>query len=110
MGSFTSSLLKQKRSWPRPSPIKDFSGKSLAERRHEVQLTQAELAELVGVSKQAVGFWEQSRSYPTLAHANKLQEVLYEQLRKVRDSEKLYMGIKLKTLKRQKEELEKRLK
>ena len=44
-------------------------------------------AELVGVSKQTVGFWEQGRRYPTLTHVATLQEVLYEELRRVRTRE-----------------------
>ncbi len=65
----------------------DYSGSRLTERRYEARLTQEDLAELVGVSKQTVGFWEQGRRYPTLTHVAKLQEVLYEELRRVRARE-----------------------
>lgn len=76
------------RSRPHPRrPIPDFSGNNLKERRQGVYLTQEELAELVGVSKQTVGFWEQGRRYPTLTHVAKLREMLYEKLRSVRKSE-----------------------
>ncbi len=51
----------------------DYSGSRLTERRYEARLTQEDLAELVGVSKQTVGFWEQGRRYPTLTHVAKLQ-------------------------------------
>ncbi len=70
-----------------PRPIRDYSGSRLTERRHEARLTQEDLAELVGVSKQTVGFWEQGRRYPTLTHVAKLQEVLYEEVRRVRARE-----------------------
>ncbi len=75
---------------PRPSPIRDYSGSKLTERRHEARLTQVELAEKVGVSKQTVGFWEQGRRYPTLTHVTKLQEVLYEGLRAARKREQAF--------------------
>lgn len=71
----------------RPRPIRDYSGSRLTERRHEAKLTQEDLAKLVGVSKQTVGFWEQGRRYPTLTHVAKLQEVLYEKLLEVRKRE-----------------------
>src|SRR5579859_4374664 len=72
----------------RPSrPIRDYSGSRLTERRHAARLTQEDLAALVGVSKQTVGFWEQGRRYPTLTHVAKLQAVLYEQVRSVRARE-----------------------
>ena len=58
------------------NPIRGYSGRWLTERRHEAVLTQERLAELVGVSKQTVGSWEQGRSYPTFTHVAKLQEVL----------------------------------
>ncbi len=70
-----------------PRPIRDYSGRRLAERRYEARLTQEDLAALVGVSKQTVGFWEQGRRYPTLTHVAKVQEVLYEALRRVRARE-----------------------
>ena len=73
-----------------PRPIKDYSGSSLTERRHEARLTQENLAELVGVSRQTVGFWEQGRSYPTLTYVAKLQEALYEELRGVRRREQAW--------------------
>lgn len=95
MVSLLNYLNKRSRSRPKSPPSSDliekFSGNSLRERRHEVNLTQKDLAELVGVSMQAVGFWEQGKSYPTPAHAAKLQEVLYEQLRNVRKREKLWV-------------------
>src|SRR5712691_4030978 len=72
---------------PPPRPIRDYSGSRLTERRYEARLTQEDLAELVGVSKQTVGFWEQGRRYPTLTHVAKVQEVLYEELRRVRARE-----------------------
>ena len=72
----------------RPShPIRDYSGSRLTERRHEARLTQEDLAALVGVSKQTVGFWEQGRRNPTLTHVAKLQAVLYEEVRRVRTRE-----------------------
>ena len=70
-----------------PRPIRDYSGSRLTERRQEARLTQEDLAALVGVSKQTVGFWEQGRRYPTLTHVAKVQEVLYEQVRRVRARE-----------------------
>ncbi len=70
-----------------PCPIRDYSGSRLTERRHEARLTQEDLAELVGVSMQTVGFWEQSRRYPTLTHVAKLQETLYEEVHRVRARE-----------------------
>src|SRR5215472_9926086 len=82
------SLIEQAIKYSRkPRTIKDYSGSSLTERRYEAKLTQEALAELVGVSKQTVGFWEQGRRYPTLTHVAKLQEVLYEELRRVRARE-----------------------
>ena len=42
-----------------PRPIRDYSGSRLTEHRQEARLTQEDLAALVGVSKQTVGFWEQ---------------------------------------------------
>jgi transcriptional regulator with XRE-family HTH domain len=68
-------------------PIRDYSGRRLTARRYEARLTQEHLAALVGVSQQTVGFWEQGRRYPTLTHVAKLQEVLYEELRRVRARE-----------------------
>src|SRR5713101_5051064 len=47
-----------------PHRVRDYSGSRLTERRYEARLTQEDLAELVGVSKQTVGFWEQGRRYP----------------------------------------------
>ena len=70
-----------------PRRVRDYSGRRLTERRHEARLTQQDIAELVGVSKQTVGFWEQGRRYPTLTHVAKLQAVLYEQVRSVRARE-----------------------
>jgi transcriptional regulator with XRE-family HTH domain len=70
-----------------PRPIRDYSGRRLTERRYEARLTQEDLAALVGVSKQTVGFWEQGRRYPTLTHVAKLQEVLYEEVRRVQARE-----------------------
>ncbi len=70
-----------------PRPIRDYSGSRLTARRHEARLTQQDLAALVGVSKQTVGFWEQGRRYPTLTHVAKVQEVLYEEMRRVRARE-----------------------
>jgi len=71
-----------------PGPRWDYSGNRLIERRWEAMLTQERLAELVGVSRQAVSSWEQDRSRPTPAHIAKLQEVLYEELRRVRARER----------------------
>jgi DNA-binding XRE family transcriptional regulator len=70
-----------------PRPITDYSGSRLTARRHEARLTQEDLAALVGVSKQTIGFWEQGRRYPTLTHVAKLQAVLYEEVRRVRARE-----------------------
>ena len=84
-----------------PRPIRDCSGDRLRERRYEARLTQEQLAKLVGVSKQTVGFWEQGRRYPTLTHVAKLQEVLYEEVRRVRAREQAFMRILEKRRERQ---------
>lgn len=76
-----------KRSQLPPQPFRDYLGDRLTERRSEARLTQEQLAELVGVSRQTVSFWEQGRSYPTLPHAAKLQEVLDKKLRVVQARE-----------------------
>ncbi len=70
-----------------PRRVRDNSGRRLTERRHAARLTQQDIAELVGVSKQTVGFWEQGWRYPTLTHVAKLQAVLYEEVRSVRARE-----------------------
>ncbi len=70
-----------------PRRVRDYSGRRLTERRHEARLTQQDIAALVGVSQQTVGFWEQGRRSPTLTHVAKLQAVLYEELRRVRARE-----------------------
>ncbi len=49
-----------------PCPIRDYAERRLTEGRYEARLTQQDLAALVRVSKQTVGFWEQSRRSPTL--------------------------------------------
>jgi DNA-binding XRE family transcriptional regulator len=84
-----------------PRPIRDYSGSRLTERRHEARLTQEDLAELVGVSKQTVGFWEQGRRYPTLTHVATLQEVLYEEVRRVRAREQALRRFMQESRKRQ---------
>src|SRR6266566_5563247 len=84
-----------------PRPIRDYSGSRLTERRYEARLTQEDLAALVGVSKQTVGFWEQGRRYPTLTHVAKLQEVLYEELRRVRAREQALRRLMQERRKRQ---------
>jgi DNA-binding XRE family transcriptional regulator len=70
-----------------PRSRRDYSGSRLTERCHEARLTQQDLAALVEVSQQTVGFWEQGRRYPTLTHVAKVQAVLYEQVRSVRARE-----------------------
>ena len=70
-----------------PRPLRDYSGSRLTERRYEARLTQEDLAALVGVSKQTVGFWEQGRRYPTLTHVAQVQEVLYAEVRRGRARE-----------------------
>jgi DNA-binding transcriptional regulator YiaG len=47
-----------------PRLIRDYSGVRLTERLYEARLTQEDLAALVGVSNQTVGFWAQVRRYP----------------------------------------------
>jgi DNA-binding XRE family transcriptional regulator len=84
-----------------PRPRRNHSGRRLTERRYEAGLTQADLAALVGVSEQIVGFWEQGRRYPTLTHVAKLQEVLYEELRRVRAREQALRRFMQESRKRQ---------
>ncbi len=44
--------------------------------RHERMLTQVELAEKVGVSQQAVQYWEAGTRYPRPAQQRKLCQIL----------------------------------
>ena len=50
-------------------------GENLAELRKMRQMTQDELAERVGVSRQAVGKWEAGETEPSLGIARKVAEV-----------------------------------
>lgn len=60
------------------------SGERLKKYRRHAELTQAKLAELLGVSQQAVSNWELCNSYPTPKQAYELRKVLCEELCRVR--------------------------
>jgi transcriptional regulator with XRE-family HTH domain len=53
----------------------DLIGTRIAKRRHQLGLTQAELAVRVGVSKKTVSMWETDGHYPQ-RYLGKLEEVL----------------------------------
>jgi transcriptional regulator with XRE-family HTH domain len=53
--------------------------KQIRELRIEKYLTQAEVAELVGVTEDAVASWESGRRRPRFRHQRKLAEVLGRQ-------------------------------
>lgn len=51
-------------------------GSRIKERREEIDITQEELAKLLGVSKGAIGNYESGFSYPKIENMTKLFEVL----------------------------------
>ncbi len=51
-------------------------GSRIKERREEINITQEELAKLLGVSKGAIGNYESGFSYPKIENMTKLFEVL----------------------------------
>ena len=51
-------------------------GKRIAEGRHDVGLTQRELAEKVGVTAQAVSKWERGSSCPDIAILDEIANAL----------------------------------
>ncbi|MBQ9624916.1 MAG: helix-turn-helix transcriptional regulator [Clostridia bacterium] len=54
---------------------KHTMGKLIAERRKELGLTQADLADKMGVTDKAVSKWERDLSYPDLSSLPKLAEI-----------------------------------
>jgi len=62
---------------PHPNPGPDFTlGDRIRKARTNAGLDQAELAEKVGVSRQAVGSWERGRTVPSLPQSRSLAETL----------------------------------
>lgn len=59
---------------------------TLRELREEAMLTQAELAALCGVSKQAIWEWENAYARPSMAHRRKLVEVLRREPKEITDA------------------------
>src|SRR5262249_55045247 len=51
------------------------SGQAMLRLRRAVDLTQAELADIVGVSRSAVGKWERGSSYPICEHLKQMIEL-----------------------------------
>jgi len=51
-------------------------GNKIAEARKKINLSQAELAQQVSISPQAVGKWERGESMPDIATLNRLAEIL----------------------------------
>ena len=56
--------------------MKIFIGETIAKRRHEMNMTQEELATRLGVSGQAVSNWEREESYPDVTMLPALSVVL----------------------------------
>ncbi len=56
---------------------------TLKDLREEALLSQAELAKLLGVSRQAVWDWEHGESSPSPANRRKLVEVLHKEPREI---------------------------
>lgn len=56
--------------------IVQYSGSNLKERRELALLTQEKLAELVGVTRETISYWETGKRVPSLTNARKLREVL----------------------------------
>ena len=56
--------------------MKMFIGETIAKRRHEMNMTQEELATRLGVSGQAVSNWEREESYPDVTMLPALSVVL----------------------------------
>lgn len=52
-----------------------FIGKKIAEARKKINLSQAELAQQVSISPQAVGKWERGESMPDITTLNRLAEI-----------------------------------
>ncbi len=53
----------------------DYTGDTLKSKRERLYLTQAELAEKIGVTPTAISAWEQGRNRPKLRHIKKLDEL-----------------------------------
>ena len=67
----TQALLSGDDSWVPAEPI----GTRIAKRRHVLDLSQRELAERIGVSRDTVSMWERNKQYPH-RHLGKLEAVL----------------------------------
>lgn len=61
-------------------------GNKIAEARKKINFTQAELAQKVSISPQAVGKWERGESMPDIATLNRLAEILGVDLNYFSDS------------------------
>jgi len=61
-------------------------GKKIAEARKKTNLSQAELAQQVAISPQAVGKWERGESMPDISTLNRLAEILRVDLNYFSDS------------------------
>ncbi|HYT35962.1 MAG TPA: helix-turn-helix transcriptional regulator [Ktedonobacteraceae bacterium] len=68
--------------------IEQYSGNNLKLRREAALMTQAQLAQLVGVNLKTVGFWEQGVRFPSLTHVRKVREVLFQAMNELAKQEK----------------------
>src|SRR5215203_2929337 len=81
-------------------------GNKIAEARKKINLSQAELAQQVSISPQAVGKWERGESMPDISTLNRLAEILKVDLNYFSDSFQVNEAeTTLETLNRQKDEI-----